>query len=66
MLEKEIKKESKPERENTILTDLCLDPYSRYKYLDKISHGKMEPSSVMAKKIQSLKERLPQKHHGYM
>lgn len=33
MIQKGIKKDFKPERESTYITDLCLDPYSRYRYL---------------------------------
>lgn len=49
-----------------ILTDLCLDPYSRYRYLEKIAHAKTETTHALLKKIQSLKERYPQKYSIYM
>ena len=67
MLGKQIKRDPWQEREATTFDDLCLDPCSKYRYLEKMAHGKAEPIQVLLKKrYLTAREVAPQKHHRYL
>ena len=65
-LSKRIKVDLEAERETVVLDDLCLDPCSRYRYLDKLAHSKAEPGQVLLKRINRLKQSLPDRYHSHL
>jgi NADPH-dependent 7-cyano-7-deazaguanine reductase QueF len=45
---------------------LCLDPLSRYLYLETLAHSKTSHNEVLIRKMQQLRAKLPTRYHSYL
>jgi len=63
---KSIKMDLFSQEEGATIGGLCLDPASRFRYMEKLSHCKTEPNQALLKKMMLLMEKLPQKYQSYI